>query len=125
MSVGVTALLPSPPIKSITVLYRWVEVGQASVVMAISSPHRHDGQQAVQHCISQLKAKIPIWKKVRALEEKNHGCLPPLTASPSSINRRFTTHRTAAGRRTLNVPGPLTAKVPRKRQITSDSRKTH
>lgn len=46
---------------------RWVEVGQASVVMAISSPHRHDGQQAIQHCICQLKAKIPIWKKVRTL----------------------------------------------------------
>ncbi|TMS01123.1 Molybdopterin synthase catalytic subunit [Larimichthys crocea] len=46
----------------ITVI-RWVEVGQASVVMAISSPHRHDGQQAIQHCISQLKAHIPIWKK--------------------------------------------------------------
>lgn len=48
---------------------RWVEVGQASVVMAISSPHRHDGQQAIQHCINQLKAKIPIWKKVRAREK--------------------------------------------------------
>ncbi|XP_068609307.1 molybdopterin synthase catalytic subunit [Brachionichthys hirsutus] len=41
----------------------WVEVGQASVVMAISSPHRHDGQQAIQHCITHLKANIPIWKK--------------------------------------------------------------
>lgn len=66
--VAVMAILPSPPIKFINVLYRWVEVGQASVVMAISSPHRHDGQQAVQHCINQLKAKIPIWKKVRTLK---------------------------------------------------------
>ncbi|KAI3362541.1 hypothetical protein L3Q82_012814 [Scortum barcoo] len=41
----------------------WVEVGQASVVMAISSPHRGDGQQAIQHGITQLKANIPIWKK--------------------------------------------------------------
>lgn len=48
-------------------LLRWVEVGQASIVMAISSPHRHDGQQAIQHCINQLKAKIPIWKKVKKL----------------------------------------------------------
>lgn len=59
------ALLLSPPIAFM--IYRWVEVGQASVVMAISSPHRHDGQQAVQRCIHQLKAKIPIWKKVRTL----------------------------------------------------------
>uniref|UniRef100_A0A671VMX2 Molybdenum cofactor synthesis 2 n=1 Tax=Sparus aurata TaxID=8175 RepID=A0A671VMX2_SPAAU len=29
----------------------------------ISSPHRHDSQQAIQRCIDQLKANIPIWKK--------------------------------------------------------------
>lgn len=96
--------------------YRWVEVGQASVVMAISSPHRHDGQQAIQHCINQLKAKIPIWKKVRTLK---YGAEPPLstvlTCHPSFINRRFMTHGTAAGRRTLNVRGQLTANIPRTR----------
>ncbi|KAF3701599.1 Molybdopterin synthase catalytic subunit [Channa argus] len=54
-----------PSIAHICVHHRlgWVKVGEASVVIAISSPHRHDGQQAVQHCISQLKANIPIWKK--------------------------------------------------------------
>ncbi|XP_074546800.1 molybdopterin synthase catalytic subunit [Halichoeres trimaculatus] len=54
-----------PSVMHICVFHRlgWVEVGQASVVMAISSPHRHDGQQAIQHAISQLKANIPIWKK--------------------------------------------------------------
>ncbi|KAM9801009.1 molybdopterin synthase catalytic subunit [Neosynchiropus ocellatus] len=41
----------------------WVAVGQASVVVAISSPHRHDSHSAIQHFVSQLKAKIPIWKK--------------------------------------------------------------
>ncbi|XP_068190902.1 molybdopterin synthase catalytic subunit isoform X2 [Antennarius striatus] len=54
-----------PTVTHICVHHRlgWVEVGQASVVMAISSPHRHDGQQAIQHCITHLKANIPIWKK--------------------------------------------------------------
>lgn len=54
-----------PTVKHICVHHRlgWVEVGQASVVMAISSPHRHDSQQAIQYCISELKAKVPIWKK--------------------------------------------------------------
>ncbi|KAM4719221.1 molybdopterin synthase catalytic subunit [Anableps anableps] len=41
----------------------WVKVGEASVVMAISSPHRQDGQQAIQYGVTQLKANIPIWKK--------------------------------------------------------------
>uniref|UniRef100_A0A3P8VTJ7 Molybdopterin synthase catalytic subunit n=1 Tax=Cynoglossus semilaevis TaxID=244447 RepID=A0A3P8VTJ7_CYNSE len=54
-----------PTVVHICVHHRlgWVKVREASVVMAISSPHRHDGHQAIQHCISQLKAKIPIWKK--------------------------------------------------------------
>ncbi|XP_034402047.1 molybdopterin synthase catalytic subunit [Cyclopterus lumpus] len=41
----------------------WVKVGEASVVVAISSPHRHEGQQAIQHVVEQLKASVPIWKK--------------------------------------------------------------
>ncbi|XP_034534238.1 molybdopterin synthase catalytic subunit isoform X1 [Notolabrus celidotus] len=57
----------TPPLRDSSPLcdssLRWVEVGQASVVMAISSPHRHDGQQAIQHAINQLKANVPIWKK--------------------------------------------------------------
>ncbi|XP_017297631.1 molybdopterin synthase catalytic subunit [Kryptolebias marmoratus] len=54
-----------PSVTHVCVHHRlgWVKVGEASVVMAISSPHRHDGQLAIQHCISQLKATVPIWKK--------------------------------------------------------------
>jgi len=40
-----------------------VEVTQASVVIAISSPHRQDALQAVEYCIERLKATAPIWKK--------------------------------------------------------------
>ncbi|XP_071328243.1 molybdopterin synthase catalytic subunit [Trachinotus anak] len=54
-----------PTVTHICVHHRlgWVKVGEASVAMAISSPHRHDGQQAIQYCIEQLKASVPIWKK--------------------------------------------------------------
>ncbi|XP_040053468.1 molybdopterin synthase catalytic subunit [Gasterosteus aculeatus] len=54
-----------PTVTHVCVHHRlgWVKVGEASVVMAISSPHRHDGQQAIWHCIEQLKANLPIWKK--------------------------------------------------------------
>uniref|UniRef100_A0A673AWK0 Uncharacterized protein n=1 Tax=Sphaeramia orbicularis TaxID=375764 RepID=A0A673AWK0_9TELE len=45
----------------------WVEVGEASVVIAISSPHRRDGQEAIQFYVTQLKAAVPIWKKVPVL----------------------------------------------------------
>uniref|UniRef100_A0A1A7YKY0 Molybdopterin synthase catalytic subunit n=1 Tax=Iconisemion striatum TaxID=60296 RepID=A0A1A7YKY0_9TELE len=54
-----------PSVRRICIHHRlgWVRVGEASVIMAISSPHRHEGQQAIQYCISQLKASVPIWKK--------------------------------------------------------------
>ncbi|XP_047425872.1 molybdopterin synthase catalytic subunit-like isoform X2 [Mugil cephalus] len=54
-----------PTVAHICIHHRlgWVKVGDASVVMAISSPHRGDGLQAIQRCIEQLKAHVPIWKK--------------------------------------------------------------
>nr|XP_057925269.1 molybdopterin synthase catalytic subunit [Doryrhamphus excisus] len=54
-----------PDVTHICVHHRlgWVKVGEASVVMAISSPHRHEGQQAIQHLMEQLKARVPVWKK--------------------------------------------------------------
>ncbi|XP_077441810.1 molybdopterin synthase catalytic subunit isoform X1 [Vanacampus margaritifer] len=42
---------------------RWVPVGEASVVAAVSSPHRQQGQRAVAHLLDGLKAKVPVWKK--------------------------------------------------------------
>ncbi|KAL3041105.1 hypothetical protein OYC64_019330 [Pagothenia borchgrevinki] len=54
-----------PSVTHVCVHHRlgWVKVGEASVVMAISSPHRHDGQQAMQQAVEQLKARLPVWKK--------------------------------------------------------------
>ncbi|XP_046846690.1 molybdopterin synthase catalytic subunit-like [Xenia sp. Carnegie-2017] len=40
-----------------------VPISEASVVIAISSVHRKDSLEAVQYCIDQLKANVPIWKK--------------------------------------------------------------
>lgn len=36
---------------------------EASVVIAVSSPHRRDSLEAVAHLIDRLKASVPIWKK--------------------------------------------------------------
>jgi molybdopterin synthase catalytic subunit len=40
-----------------------VDIGEASVVIAISSPHRTDSLEAVQFAINEIKAVVPIWKK--------------------------------------------------------------
>ncbi len=42
-----------------------VPVGEASVVVAAASVHRREAMAAVQFGIDTLKAKVPIWKKVR------------------------------------------------------------
>ncbi|XP_061658062.1 molybdopterin synthase catalytic subunit [Syngnathoides biaculeatus] len=41
----------------------WVQVGEASVVAAISSPHRREGQRAMEVLLDGLKAGAPVWKK--------------------------------------------------------------
>ena len=44
--------------------FRLVPIGEASVVIAVSSPHRCDALDAVHWAIDTLKATVPIWKKV-------------------------------------------------------------
>ncbi|CAL9682008.1 unnamed protein product [Knipowitschia caucasica] len=54
-----------PQVQHICVHHRlgWVAVGEASVAVAISAPHRRDSEEAIQFCVTQLKARVPIWKK--------------------------------------------------------------
>ena len=39
-------------------------VGEASVIIAVSSVHRKDSLEAVEFAINTLKATVPIWKLV-------------------------------------------------------------
>jgi molybdopterin synthase catalytic subunit/molybdopterin converting factor small subunit len=40
-----------------------VEIGEASVVIAVSAPHRHDALAACKDAIDALKERVPLWKK--------------------------------------------------------------
>lgn len=40
-----------------------VKVGEASIVIAVSSAHRKESLSAVQYLIDTIKATVPIWKK--------------------------------------------------------------
>lgn len=40
-----------------------MEIGDISVLIAISSPHRKASLEACHYAIDQLKASVPIWKK--------------------------------------------------------------
>lgn len=39
-------------------------VGEASVIIAVSSAHRKEALEAAHFAIDTLKATVPIWKKV-------------------------------------------------------------
>ena len=40
-----------------------LEIGEASVAVAVSSPHRAEAFAACRHAIDTLKQRVPIWKK--------------------------------------------------------------
>ncbi|KFW86747.1 Molybdopterin synthase catalytic subunit, partial [Phalacrocorax carbo] len=54
-----------PSVKHIAVQHRLgvVPITEASVIIAVSSPHRAESLEAVKYCIDTLKASVPIWKK--------------------------------------------------------------
>jgi molybdopterin synthase catalytic subunit/molybdopterin converting factor small subunit len=40
-----------------------VEIGEASIVIAVSAPHREDALAACKDAIDTLKEQVPLWKK--------------------------------------------------------------
>jgi molybdopterin synthase catalytic subunit len=40
-----------------------LEIGEASVMIAISAPHRKEAFEACQYAIDRIKTIVPIWKK--------------------------------------------------------------
>ncbi|MEX2582251.1 MAG: molybdenum cofactor biosynthesis protein MoaE [Gemmatimonadota bacterium] len=50
---------------AISVIHRIgrLEIGDASVAIAVSSPHRGDAYEASRYVIEELKKRVPIWKK--------------------------------------------------------------
>jgi molybdopterin synthase catalytic subunit len=45
-----------------------LEIGEASVVVSVSAPHRHEAISACQWGIDRLKESVPIWKKEHAAD---------------------------------------------------------
>ncbi len=53
------------PVEKIIIHHRVgkLRVGEATVVIAVSTPHRHDSFEACRYIIDTLKKSVPIWKK--------------------------------------------------------------
>ncbi len=48
-----------------TVIHRYgtVNIGEASIIIAVSSPHRKESFSACMYIIDEIKKKVPVWKK--------------------------------------------------------------
>jgi molybdopterin synthase catalytic subunit len=53
------------PVDGIAIVHRTgrLAIGEASVAIAIASPHRHEALQACAYAIERLKEIVPIWKR--------------------------------------------------------------
>ena len=62
------------PLSRVAILHRTGElpVGEISVVVACSSPHRAEAFEACRHGIERLKEDVPIWKKEHLVAGESH-----------------------------------------------------
>ena len=64
-----------------------VEIGDASVVIAVSAPHRGTAFEACRYVIDQLKTRAPIWKKEFGPDGESWVEGPMLTTSQTPVSR--------------------------------------
>jgi len=60
-----TQALEKWPLEQVAIVHRVgkMEIGESSVFIAVSSPHRADAFDACRFIIDELKTSVPIWKK--------------------------------------------------------------
>ena len=80
------------PVIKIVILHRTgrVAVGEPSVVVAVSTPHRAEAFEACRWLIDSIKAEVTIWKK-EVWSDGNEKWLPelPSSARPRPLVRQF------------------------------------
>lgn len=62
------------PVCRIALVHRTGElaVGEVSVIVAVSAPHRTEAFEACRHAIERLKHDVPIWKKEALVDGDAH-----------------------------------------------------
>ena len=86
-AIAAEARVRWPSLGRLVLLHRTgrLVVGEASVVVAASAPHRAEAFDAARFCIDTLKATAPIWKREAwAGGEDWSACAAPLTEVPRS-----------------------------------------
>ena len=69
-----TELFGTWPLRKVALLHRTgdLAVGEVSVVVACSAPHRAEAFEACRHGIERLKEDVPIWKKEALVSGEAH-----------------------------------------------------
>jgi len=65
-----------------------LELGDVSVAIAVSSPHRAESYEASRYVIEEIKKRLPVWKKERYSDggaEWVAGAAPPGTGSSLNV----------------------------------------
>ena len=66
-----------------------LQIGDISVAIAVSSPHRAESFDATRYVIEEIKKRLPVWKKEHYEDGTNawvSGTRPPGTSKPSTTS---------------------------------------
>lgn len=64
-----------------------LELGEASVLIAVSSPHRAEAYAASRHVIEQIKVRLPVWKHEHYVDGASQWVEGTQPAAPSADPR--------------------------------------
>lgn len=69
-------------VSDVRVLHRVgrLEIGEASVAIAVASPHRGEAYEASRYVIEELKRRVPVWKREGYVDGES-GWVPGFTAA--------------------------------------------
>lgn len=93
-----------------------LDVGEVSVAIAVSTPHRADAYEASRYVIEQIKARLPVWKREHYVDGERRwvpGRRPPSSTSEGAggeASRRAGSEPDPAAER--SVPAPTAAASP-------------
>jgi molybdopterin synthase catalytic subunit len=108
-AIAVEARTRWPVLGRIALLHRIgpLDLEEASVVVAVSAPHRPEAFEAARFCIDTLKATVPIWKQEswEGGEDWGLGATPIAEVSPARTADGPTADKTAARESTARI-GP-------------------
>jgi len=67
------------PVRRVALLHRTgrLDVGETSVVVCCSAPHRAEAFEAARHGIERIKRDVPIWKKERLVSGEAEWVMGP------------------------------------------------